>query len=103
MSPHPHPRTHITITLTPLASSQFPQVGSDLANVVGVRSTIMVRDVGRCFNGRIFRGGEFSFTAAEGEGEGLMERALQAVRIRYGSGSSLQVDAVVVPVVASFP
>jgi hypothetical protein len=104
--PAPPALARITLHLTPLASSQFPQVANDLTHVVGVRSTIMTKEVGRVgvvhHRERIFRGGEFSFTVTVDEAGVIMAKAMQAVNLRYGSSSSLHREIFAVPVLQHY-
>ncbi len=100
-APPQPPQACITLSITPLASSQYPQVAQDLRNVVGVTSTIFTNDVGRSKRGRIFRGGEFSFIVTVDRMEDIMRKALAAVGMRYGRTDAMQAEVFSVPVLAA--
>lgn len=95
------PQARITLLLTPLASSQYPQIACDLRNVVGVTNTIFTKDVGRSMRGRIIRGGEFSFGVTVDQVDEMISKTLKAVRLRYGTSSSMQVEIFSMPVLTA--
>ena len=99
--PTQQPQARIILSITPLASSQFPQVAQDLCNIVGVHNTIFANDVGRSWRGRIFRGGDFSFIVTVDRMEDIMMKALATVSMRFGRTDSMQAEIFSVPVLAA--
>jgi hypothetical protein len=95
MSVPPIART--TLIITPLARSQFPQVASDLQNVVGIVNDITVSDVSRSERGRLHSGASFSFTVPADAIIKFTTKMLHAVRLRFGESSSLRVEVFSVP------
>jgi hypothetical protein len=91
------PTARTTLTLTPLARSQFPQVAADLRNMVSITNDITVSNVGRSERGRLHSGASFSFTVPASDVVELTTKTLQAVRFRFGESSSLRAEVFSVP------
>jgi hypothetical protein len=92
------PAARITLILTPLASTQFPQVTSDISTFVGVPSSITVTRVSRAERGRLLQGASFSFTVSDSDTDAVVGKTLRAMRIRYDSSTSIRVEIFAVPV-----